>query len=280
MNAENPTLLVAGAGDLGLRVARLALLNDWNVIAIRRTPPDDDRSGIEWIQADLGQGTDLRLSHRSISHALYALAPDERSPQAYEHVFLTGLRHLVSELKTDSLQRFIFVSSTAVYGPSEDILDENSPTDPSTFNGKILVQAEQELHTLLPTQAISLRLSGLYGPKRTHLLERLRQGKVRAPDSPSHYGNRIHIEDAARAAWHLLNIDAPFPCYIGTDGHSYPLSELYDGLASLLGLPPPPRQAYAESGKRLSNQRLVNSGFQFTWPDALQAYAELIKSGA
>lgn len=280
MNAENPTLLVAGAGDLGLRVAQQAADHQWTVIALRRQPPHHGRADIEWVQADLSQRADLRLKHRPITHVVYAATPDERTPEAYEKIFIHGLQQLIAALSLDHLQRFVFISSTAVYGPSTEVLDENSRADPQGFNGKTLLQAEQLLAQSLASQAISLRLSGLYGPHRTQLLERLRQGKAYAPIDSAHYANRIHIHDAARAVWHLLNIAAPFPCYIGTDSHPYPLAELYDELAKLLQAPPPPRKDYAEGGKRLSNQRLLNSGFTLEHPDSLVAYAELIKQGS
>lgn len=280
MNAENPTLLVAGAGDLGLRVAELAADQGWSVMALRRQPPNDGRADIEWVQADLSQTADLRLKHRQITHVLYSPTPDERSAAAYEKIFIHALQRLITALPLPTLQRFIFISSTAVYGPSSELLDENSRTEPQSFNGKILLQAEQLLSQTLATQAISLRLTGLYGPQRLQLLERLRQGKAYAPSDANHYANRIHIQDAARAVWHLFNIAAPFPCYIGNDSHPYPLAQLYNQLAALLEVAPPPYKDYPEGGKRLSNQRLLNSGFTLEHPDSLVAYAELIRQGA
>ena len=100
------------------------------------------------------------------------------------------------------------------------------------------------------------------------------------PDDPEHWANRLHIEDAARACWHLLRTPAPFPCYIGTDSRPYRITELYDGLADLLEVAHPERRQSDEGGKRLSNQRLLDSGFQLDWPDAMQGYAQLIKDGA
>lgn len=280
MNAENPTLLIAGAGDLGQRVAQIAVEHQWSVIAIRRSLPAQSSGHIEWVQADLSQAAHLRLAHRSITHVLYTPTPDERTASAYERIFLRALEHVILALNPIPLQRFIFISSTAVYGASPELLDENSATEPTGFNGKILLQAEQQLHRSLPAQALSLRLSGLYGPGRTHLLERLRQGQAYAPSDPNHYGNRIHIQDAARAVWHLLNIAAPFPHYIGTDSSPYPLAQLYDELAQLLNAPTPERKDFPNGGKRFSNQRLLHSGFRLEWPDSLLGYAQLIKQQA
>lgn len=280
MDSRQRTLLLAGAGDLGTRTGMLARHHEWPVIGLRRHVPLDDHSGIEWVEADLSEPTSLRLKHRKITHVLYAVSPDQRSQAAYERVFLHGLENLLNELDLKALKRFVFVSSSAVYGPSTEWVDENSPTEPTQFNGKVLLEAEQLLHHRIPAQAVVIRPSGLYGPGRTQLLDRLREGRATVPDDPEHWANRLHIEDAARACWHLLRTPAPFPCYIGTDSRPHRITELYDGLADLLEVAHPERRQSNEGGKRLSNQRLLDSGFQLDWPDALQGYAQLIKDGA
>lgn len=280
MDFQNCTLLLAGAGDLGTRAGMLARRHEWPVIGLRRHVPLDDHSGIEWVAADLNESSSLRLKHRAISHVLYAVSPDQRSQAAYERVFLHGLENLLNELDPTALKRFVFVSSSAVYGPSTEWLDENSPTEPTQFNGQVLLAAEQLLHHRIPTQTVVIRPTGLYGPGRTQLLDRLREGRATVPDDPEHWANRLHIEDAARACWHLLRVPAPFPCYIGTDSRPYQITDLYDGLADLLQVPHAERRPSSEGGKRLTNQRLLDSGFQLDWPDALQGYAQLIKDGA
>lgn len=280
MDPRDCTLLLAGAGDLGRRAGLLALREEWQVMGLRRHPPADDSTDIEWVAADLGEPATLRLKHRAITHVLYAVSPDQRSQAAYERVFLQGLENLLNELDLRALKRLVFVSSTAVYGPASDWLDENSPTLPTHFNGQVLLRAEQMLQHLIPAQAVVLRPSGLYGPGRTQLLDRLRQGRATVPDDPNQWANRFHIEDAARACLHLLRIPAPFPCYIGTDSRPYRITELYDGLADLLQVARPARVPAGEGGKRLSNQRLLDSGFELDWPDALNGYAQLIRDGA
>lgn len=280
MDLYSPTLLLAGAGDLGLRTGQLALREKWQVLGLRRNPPAQGDSRIEWVAANLAEPATLRLKHRAITHVLYAVAPDRRSPKAYEQVFLRGLENLLKELDLNALQRLVFVSSTAVYSPAPGWLDEHSPTEPRQFNGQILLQAEQMLQHTIPAQAVVLRPSGLYGPGRTQLLERLRQERATVPNDPEQWANRFHIEDAARACMHLLRIPAPFPCYIGTDSRPYPITELYDGLADLLQVAHPAREPAGEGGKRLSNQRLLDSGFELNWPDALDGYAQLIRDGA
>jgi len=174
------------------------------------------------------------------------------------------------------LRRFLFISSSAVYGDSGGLwVDEYTPIDPGGFNGRILARAEQWLAGRLPAAAVVLRLAGLYGPGRVELLKRLRDGRAPVPATGARWINRIHIDDAARAAAHLLYLDAPRPCYLGVDNRPYRMDELYDALAAMLDAPAPRRTGAAPAGRRLCNARLRNSGFEPAWPDALQGYRPL-----
>ncbi|MBP6020356.1 MAG: NAD-dependent epimerase/dehydratase family protein [Burkholderiaceae bacterium] len=286
------TLLLAGAGDLAQRTAAIMQDQGFRVWGLRRNPPTDSSSTIQWVAADLSQPDSLTALPRHFSHVLFAAAPDGRSPQQYQTLFGDGLNALLNHLDLDVLQRWVFVSSTAVYGPSDDWVDEDTPALPQGFNGKILLAAEQVLHARLPGKAVILQPSGLYGPGRVQLLERLRQGKAAIPQpaaphdgKPSGttsiaWANRFHITDAARACAHLLTLDNPQPCYIGTDDHPWPIEQLYSQLAGLLGAPAPAISSTpgASPGKRLSNARLRASGFDLLWPDAIAGYKALIQT--
>ncbi len=114
----------------------------------------------------------------------------------------------------------------------------------------------------------------LYAPSPDNRMAEhgLQSGRVAAPDGPGHWANRIHIDDAARACAHLLNLPHPQSLYIGTDDQPMPTAKLYDELAGLIDGPLPKREWRAPSGKRLSNARLRASGWAPLWPDALEGY--------
>lgn len=272
------TLLLAGAGDLALRAGRLFTQHDAQVIGLRRHPPADFDDGITWMSADLCDPSSLAGLPGGITHVLYAPTPQARNETAYRRIFIDGLRNLCERLDATTLQRFVFVSSSAVYGPSLDLIDEDTPAKPQDFNGQVLLEAEQWLHRRYPQAAVSLRLSGLYGPGRTVLLDRLANGAASVPDGGNQWANRIHVDDAARACAHLLRLPYPQPRYIGTDSQPWRIDALYDALAQALDAPVPLRhEQKAAGGKRLSNARLRASGFEFLWPDALEGYRPLIR---
>jgi nucleoside-diphosphate-sugar epimerase len=274
----NERILLAGCGDLGVRVAQRLLARGDEVWALRRQPPSQDGSGIRWLQGDLTRPETLRLLPTGITQLVYLPTPDRRDESAYRATFVDGLRHLLEARGSESLQRVLLVSSSAVYGEhGGDWVDESTPPAPPGFNGEVLLEAEQLLAAQTIT-SIVLRLAGLYGPGRLQLLERLRAGQVQVPRARPHWANRVHIDDAAAAIVHLLELADPLPIYLGVDSAPLPLDVLYDYLAGLVGAPLPgdgPAPAGVGS-KRLSNARLRASGFRAQWPDAREGYAALV----
>ena len=268
-------VLVAGCGDVGLRVAKRLLARGDAVWALRRRPPPSDESGIQWLSGDLTDAGSLRALPGGITQLVYLPTPDRRDEAAYRATFVDGLRHVMAALDGATLQRVLFVSSSAVYGDHDGgWVDEATPVAPYGFNGRVLLEAEQWLATQ-PVRSITLRLAGLYGPGQLHLLDRLRAGQVRVPRQATHWANRIHTDDAAAAIVHLLQLDDPLQLYLGADDTPLPLDVLYDALAKLIGVDPPldgPPPAGIGS-KRLSNARLRASGFVPRWPDSREGYA-------
>lgn len=273
-------VLLAGCGDLGMRVAQRLLARGDEVWALRRSPVRDAGDGLRWLRGDLTRPESLRELPAGITRVVYAPTPVTRDEAAYRAIFVDGLQHLLDALAAAPLQRVLFVSSSAVYGEHGDgWVDEETPPAPPGFNGRVLLEAER----WLAAQAVpstSLRLAGIYGPGRLQLLDRLRAGEAKVPRDPPHWSNRIHADDAAAAIVHLLGLPAPNRLYVGVDDTPLPMHVLYEHLAGLIDAPspeegtPPP----GIGSKRLSNARLRASGFDFLWPDAREGYRALTRA--
>lgn len=270
-------VLLAGCGDLGMRVAQRLLARGDEVWALRRSPPADGGDGLRWLRGDLTRPLTLRELPRGITRVVYAPTPGARDESAYRAIFVDGLTHLLDAL-AETPERVLFVSSSAVYGEHGDAwVDEQTPPAPPGFNGRVLLEAERWL-AAQAVSSISLRLAGIYGPGRMQLLERLRAGAAKVPRDPPHWSNRIHADDAAAAIVHLLALPAPEPVYVGVDDTPLPMHVLYEHLAQLIGAPRP-ADGPAPPGigsKRLSNARLRASGFDFLWTDARKGYRALL----
>ncbi|MBJ7263839.1 MAG: NAD-dependent epimerase/dehydratase family protein [Burkholderiaceae bacterium] len=307
-------ILIAGCGDLGLRTAqRLLQRSDVaRVYGLRRHPPGetpavlgrsdevDERDGGDspntpntladayftkwrWVAGDLSDPQSLTHLPSDITHVMFTPTPGDRSAVAYERVFLHGQKTLYAALAQsrssgDAFKRWLFVSSSAVYGDHHgDWIDETTPTAPQGFNGEVLCAAEDWL-AAHEGQACVLRLAGLYGPGRVQLLERLRAGRAHAPIDPPHMANRIHIEDAASACATLLMHPHPESVYLGADDHPQALHSLYAALAELLGAPRPTAGSPPANvgSKRMSNARLRSAGWTPRYPDAVTGYTAVI----
>jgi len=270
--------LLAGCGDLGLRVAERLLAHGEAVWALRRHPLRQAAHGLHWIQADLTDAASLAQLPKGITRLVYLPAPDGRDKASYRALYLDGLQHVLAALDRRALKRVLLVSSSAVYGEHDgDWVDEATPLRPLGFNGAVLREAEDWLAAQdLP--AVVLRLAGLYGPGRLQLAERLRAGQVKVPREVPHWANRIHVDDAAAAIVHLLAVARPEAVYIGSDDTPLPLDELYDFVADLVDAAPPAEGAAPPGvgSKRLSNGRLKRSGWKPAWPDARAGYAALL----
>src|SRR5699024_4078402 len=175
--------------------------------------------------------------------------------------------------------RVLLVSSTAVYGVSDgSTVDEGTPTTPHATNGTVLLEAERALNERIPTATV-LRLAGIYGPGRTALLDRVRNGEAVIPDVPVHT-NRIHRDDAAAAIVHLTTRgDTPAPIYLGVDDQPVQRGEVLRFLADELGAPRPPVGGPSPTrggDKRCSNALLRATGFTFTYPTYREGYRAVV----
>ncbi|MCK9367230.1 MAG: NAD-dependent epimerase/dehydratase family protein [Metallibacterium scheffleri] len=274
-------VLIAGCGDVGMRLAALLQAQGQRVLCLRRNVAAL-APGLPGFAADLADAASLRALPRGIRRVVFLPAPLAREAVAYRTVYLAGLANLLDALDAldaRALQRCVLVTSSAVYGEHAGAwVDEGTPPAPLGFNGAILLAAEALLLARLgKSRGVVLRLAGLYGPGRTRLLDNLRNGTARAPRDPPFYANRIHVDDAAAALAHLLALPDPASVYLGVDDTPLPLHELYAALARQLRAPAPGIGPPVPDigNKRLRNARLRASGWVPRWPDTRAGYAAL-----
>lgn len=285
--------LIAGFGSLGQAIAQELQKEPQStrarVIGLRRHPPrlphqdSHHPNEVIWLQADLGDRSSLRQVtnfDETFETVIYCAAPDERTPEQYRATYFEGVRNLFDAIharRQPQPAKFVFVSSSAVYDSQiAGWVDETSATTPSGFNGQILLETERWLMSHDP-DALVVRLSGIYGPARRQLLHGLEQGTVRMPETRDYWANRIHVIDAARAIIHLVH-QHQHGIFIVSDCNPLPVQELYTSLAQFLGVAKPQTGPASPmmSRKRLSNKKLLQTGFEFRWPDSVEGYRSII----
>lgn len=278
-----PSVLIAGCGDVGSRLANQLLPLNWVVYGLRRD--------ISKLPAGVkGVAGDLFISTRPdswpsvpIDYLVYCATPTNRDEDGYRAAYVEGLRRVLQWLNDAGQQpkRIIFVSSSSVYGQQHgEWVNELSATDASGFSGKVMLEAEQvALQSAIP--ATIVRLTGIYGPGRSDLSNRVRQGYSVAIDPPV-YGNRIHSDDAAGLLAYLLNADAQGAelddCYIGVDDAPAPLAEVVQWMREYLGVTQwAQNESLRRSGsKRCSNARARALGWAPRYATYKQGYEALL----
>lgn len=271
------SVLIAGCGDVGSRLALTLQQAGLKVYGLRRNInqlPD----GIQGIAADLGQPESLR-DLPAVDIVVYAVAASRHDDAGYREAYCDGLRHLLAALQT-SPRHLFFTSSTSVYHQDDGgWVDENSPTTPTGFSGKRMLEAEHiALHCGVPATVV--RFSGIYGPGRNHLLNQVRRGCA-APAEPVQFSNRIHRDDCADLLAHLikrcLNGHALARIYLASDDAPTPLHEVSQWLAEKMGVTLHEFSASRRTGsKRCSNRAIRATGYNFRYPSYREGYAELL----
>lgn len=265
-------VVVAGAGDVGGRLAARLAGEGTQVLALRRNPPAQAPDGVRALAVDLVSGRGLAALPRQAAALVFCAAPDQRDETAYRALYVDGLARLMAACEAP---RIVFVSSTAVYGEHRgEWVDEQTPASPVAFNGRVLRQAERLLDGR--AGAITLRLSGLYGPGRTSLIRRALTGD---PGS-RRWGNRIHVQDAAGALAHLLALENPAPLYLGSDDLPALDNDVLAWLRETAGQLPVEAPAEGPTqGRRVRNAALRATGWQPVYPDYRAGYRPLLGSG-
>ena len=222
--------------------------------------------------ADLADPKSLEVVRHAglIRSIVYCASADARTDEAYERAYVRGLDNLLDAVDARLVERVIFTASTAVYHQDSGWVDESSPTEPTSFTGRRLLEAERLLHAF-PATTISLRLGGIYGPGRTRMVRSVERGEL----GPDRYTNRIHLDDCAGALEHLLRVEHPDPVYVGVDDDPAPLSEVAAFIAHRLEVDAPALEG-PPSGKRCRNAKLVESGYGFEMPSYRDGYPAII----
>ncbi len=253
--------LLIGCGYLGERVAREWLRHGDEVSVLTRSTANAERFASWGLKPILGDVLDP-ASLRKLPNAetvLYAVGFDRTAQASKRAVYVDGLSNVLREVGP-RCERFLYVSSTSVYGQDAgEQVDESSPTMPTEENGCICRDAEVVVRQLEP-DAIILRLAGIYGPGRLLArVEQLRRGEP-LTGNPESWLNLIHVDDAVRAVSAAESRGVLGATYLVCDDRPLHRREYYSALAEKVGAPSPQFQELATDApeRQRLNKRCVN----------------------
>ena len=277
------SVLIAGCGDIGSRLATQLLGNDWQVYGLRRSI-DRLPAGVTGVAGDLfSEQCPVQWPSGQIDYLVYSAAATEHDEAGYQAAYVDGLKNTLSWLEQNGQRpkRLLFVSSSGVFAQKGgEWVDETSPAEATSYSGRIMLDAEQvALNSGIAASVV--RLTGIYGPGREWMLGQVRKG-YRVAVEPPLYGNRIHADDAAGLLAFLLEADrqgkALDDCYIGVDNAPVPLAEVVGWLRERLGITEWAAETSTRraGSKRCSNARAKALGWEPRYTSYREGYEQIL----
>jgi len=250
--ATTARYLVAGCGYVGARLAR-GLLPRGPLVGMTRSEASAellDAQGIDAVVWDLDVPEPALPRGFGTPSVVFYLVPPPPTG-----VTDPRLKRFLALLPAPPA-RIVYVSTTGVYGNTGTaLIDETTPVNPGTDRGRRRVDAETSLVQWCERQGVGwtiLRTPGIYGPGRLPI-ERLKRGEPMIRHSEAGYSSRIHVDDLVGAL--LLAGSAPRAVeriYNVTDGNPTTMTEYFERVAALTGMPAPALVSRAEAEKAVS----------------------------
>ncbi|MFN2542829.1 MAG: NAD-dependent epimerase/dehydratase family protein [Chthoniobacterales bacterium] len=276
-----PRILIAGCGYLGQATADSFVGGGCEVEGWTRSAEAVQKLSAKPYRAraiDLSDEHQVAGCEGEFDAVIHCASTRGGGVELYRQVYLEGLRNLLSRFGSS---RILFVSSTSVYAQSGgEWVTEQSAAEPKHSTGQVLREAEQ---LALEHCGIVVRLAGIYGPGRSHLLKTFLAGEATIDPENDRFINQIHREDAAGAIAFLLHRQSiQGEIFNVVDDQPISQSECYRWLAGKLDRPLPPAGASAKQRKRgRSNKRVSNAKLRsLGWNPRYSTFAQGMENSA
>ena len=277
-------VLVAGCGWLGTAIARRLALRGDRVTGVRRDPGRAvalASLGIEPLALDLAApGADAALPAADAIVACQSSSADGAA--AYRAAYVDVNRALLRAAARGGARAFVYTGSTGVFGQRDGSdVDEATPPAPASPTAEVLVEAERLVTAAAGPglRACVVRLSGLYGPGRAGIVERVRSGALSLGPGDDAWMNFCHLEDAVSFVVAALDRARPGAIYHGSDAGPARRREVVEWIAARIGVAPgrsasPP--AGGPSRRILSDATRRELGVALAFPTFREGLAPLV----
>ena len=303
-NLSEKRLVIFGCGYVGAALAKEARGHGVQVTALTR---NRDKAavlraeGITAVEAELASETWHPAIPGGADFVVNCVSSGGGGLENYRRSYVDGLRSILTWARRAPVGTLVFTSSTSVY-PQDGgrWVDESCSTAGTSGLPAVLREAEQLLQDIprlredgasLPAcqRWFILRLAGIYGPGRHHLLDQLRRGEARLAGKGDHRLNLAHRDDIVAAIWAALTADAAVAGEIFNvaDGNPATRAEIAGWLAACLQQATPSFTGEAMPGRRaVTPDRMISSakitarlGWQPRYPDFRRGYADVLAGG-
>ncbi|MBP6821668.1 MAG: NAD-dependent epimerase/dehydratase family protein [Acidobacteria bacterium] len=244
--AKQGSAFVTGAtGCIGSALTFRLANEGWRVVALVR---NRSRAGhlpksVEIVEAGLADCERITEAMRGCQTVFHLAAKVHAAqgtlPEEFVRDNVSGTRNVVAAAIENQIERFIFFSTVAVYGESNETPDENTAPKPTTDYGVSKLEAERiVLASELKTTV--LRLPVVYGGRDrgnvAKLVEAIRRNRYLIVGDGQNLKSMVAVENVIDAA--LLTVTdrrAIGQTFIVTDERPYSQQEIAATIAEALG---------------------------------------------
>ncbi len=279
-------VLIAGIGWLGREVARGLLAQGHRVTGVRRRVEGQAQLvdlGVEPVVADLTDPRSREHLPKDVDAVVACPAAGGGDLDSYRSAYIEVNRTLLDWARDRSVGAYVYTSSTGVFGYDDGRdVHEETPVLAVAPTAGVLVEAERLVRE---GSGRVVRLSGLYGPDRYGIVERVRRGALALGPGDGTWMNFCHRADAAAIVIAAVLRGRNGAVYHGSDAEPARRREVVTWIASRLGIPPPVAPADTSrlpGGPRGADRRVLSEktraelGVSLRFPSYREGLAEAI----
>jgi nucleoside-diphosphate-sugar epimerase len=247
-------LVTGGTGKIGAPLVQ-ALVDDGEEVRVMARNTDSRVPGVDNVRGDVREISHVRKAVAGAEMVYHLAGVFDSCPAAVVHeINVLGTKNL---LEASGDKRFIYLSSTAVYGSNmkQNPATENTPCNPDGVYGRTKMAAEK---LVLWKGGLVLRSAIVYGEGFnagiTPILSRIERGEMRITGSGDNLFQWIHIGDLVQALL-LAKDNGKSDVYLVAGGEKRTQRELFSLFAGYLHVPPPKKTTSKGLAATITNYR-------------------------
>ncbi len=255
-------ILIAGCGWLGTALAERRMAAGDHVVGVRRSRSAARELQARRIAAVVTDLSDPVAARQRLPTGLDAIvacqSADGPTVEAYRRAYVEVTSHLLDLADRDGVGRLVYVGSTGVFDQDGGVVDERTAPLARRATARVLLEAERQVLGRARADRVAgcvVRLSGLYGPGRFGIVERVRAGRMTLGPADDVWMNFCHLEDAVRAVDAALDRGRSGAVYHASDAAPARRRDVVEWIARRLSIEPP-RAAGDDTTRRRPSRRV------------------------
>lgn len=275
---QGKSLIIFGCGYVGRRLAEEAIAAGLTVAALTRNAAKADAlraMGVRTVCADLADSAWHAELPNAFDFVVNSVSSGRGGAEQRRRSYVDGTRSILRWAERGPPETLVHLSSVSVYPQRHgETVDESASTAGVGERGAIQLAAEALVREAggAGRRRFILRLGGIYGPGRTVLLARIKEGAALSGRAGEHL-NLIHRDDICAAFWAAVTAreKAANEIFNVVDDAAATRGEIARWLAERTGAAAPRFDGEGGSDRVVSNAKIKR---ELGWSPAFSTYRE------